>query len=150
MITTNQIIIITKRHKKYKHVSEGDGVRRRKRPRRRQRGVQLVGGARRGGVLRAQPAQRPPSLHQLDFRTSDGRACVEWIAKDTSSFFSFRLQQCLFILSAKRISFSTVVLTSLRLNCLNSSIRRLFSLFISCALNNIAGPISRREAAAQV
>lgn len=28
---------------------------------------------------------------QLDFRTSNGRACVGWIANNTSSFFSFRL-----------------------------------------------------------
>lgn len=51
-------------------------------------------------------------IRQLDFRTSNGRACVGWIANDTKQFFSFRLLAVFvyYLPHTFRKSFSTVVL----------------------------------------
>lgn len=98
MITTKKRRIIMKRHKKYKHVSgviEYAGAE-----------ATTTGGSaagRRGeggGVLRAQPAPRPRVFiswileHQTGGRVWDGSLRI------SAAFFSFRLQQCLFLLSA--------------------------------------------------
>lgn len=73
-------------------------------------------GAGRGPGERCTCGVRTPALRstlQLDFRTSNGRACIGWIAKDISSFFfSFHLLTVFVynLLAHFRRSFSIVVL----------------------------------------
>lgn len=83
---------------------------------------------------RKPPAARSALHPQLDFRTSDGRACIGWIANDISSFFLFRLLTVFVYKTFWRTflkSFSTEVFHTI------------LTFYFTKSLNVV--PISRRE-----